>query len=154
MEIEQKEEEPPGRHRPPGIWADVPLEKWTDWRWQLAHRLNTVEELGQVIRLTPEEVQGLSAPGRFRVDITPYFASLIDPDDPPVPSAGRSSPPTGVGALYGRDGRLAGRRCPLPGAGPGAPLSRPGADAGHHAVRQLLPLLHPQPHRRRPERSV
>jgi lysine 2,3-aminomutase len=86
MADEQEEaEKPPGRPRPPAFWADVPLEKWTDWRWQLAHRLNTVEELGRVIRLTPEEVKGLSAPGRFRVDITPYFASLIDPDDPACP---------------------------------------------------------------------
>jgi len=63
----------------------VPPEQWNDWRWQLAHRLNTVEELAQVVRLTPGEVAGLSAPGRFRVDITPYFASLMDPDDPGCP---------------------------------------------------------------------
>jgi lysine 2,3-aminomutase len=63
----------------------VPPEQWNDWHWQLAHRLNTVDELGQVIHLTPEEVAGLSAPGRFRVDITPYFASLMDPDDPGCP---------------------------------------------------------------------
>jgi lysine 2,3-aminomutase len=56
----------------------VPLEKWQDWRWQLAHRLNTVEELARVVDLTSEEVEGLSAEGRFRVDITPYFASLIE----------------------------------------------------------------------------
>jgi len=85
MANEECEVEPPGRQRPPGIWADVPLEKWNDWRWQLAHRLNTVEELSRVIQLTPEEIEGLSAPGRFRVDITPYFASLIDPKDPTCP---------------------------------------------------------------------
>ncbi len=83
--VDEQKEEPPGRQKPPGIWAEVPLEKWTDWRWQLAHRLNTAEELAQLIQLTPEEVKGLSAPGRFRVDITPYFASLIDPDDPTCP---------------------------------------------------------------------
>ena len=22
------------------IWADVPDEKWNDWRWQLSHRVN------------------------------------------------------------------------------------------------------------------
>jgi lysine 2,3-aminomutase len=82
---EQNERKSSGRQKPPGIWADVPLETWTDWRWQLAHRLNTVEELGRVIHLTPEEIGGLSAPIRFRVDITPYFASLIDPDDPACP---------------------------------------------------------------------
>ncbi len=78
-------EEPPGTGHPPAPWADVPLETWSDWRWQLAHRLNSVEELARVIHLTPEEIEGLSAPGRFRVDVTPYFASLIDPDDPACP---------------------------------------------------------------------
>jgi lysine 2,3-aminomutase len=38
-----------------------------------------------VIRLTPEEEAGLSATGRFRVDVTPYFASLMDPQDPYCP---------------------------------------------------------------------
>ncbi len=66
----------------PAIWADVPDEKWNDWRWQMANRLNTIEELEQVINLTDEEREGLSAPGLFRVDITPYFASLLEPDDP------------------------------------------------------------------------
>jgi len=67
------------------IWADVPDEKWDDWRWQLSHRLNTLEEIQSFIRLTPEEVEGISAKNRFRLDITPYFASLIDPDDPLCP---------------------------------------------------------------------
>jgi lysine 2,3-aminomutase len=61
------------------------LEQWRDWRWQLSHRLNTAEDFARVIRLTPEEVTGLSAPGLFRVDVTPYFASLMDPDDPNCP---------------------------------------------------------------------
>ena len=69
----------------PAIWADVPDEKWNDWRWQLSHRLNTLEELQQFISLTPEEVEGISAKDKFRLDITPYFASLIDPDDPLCP---------------------------------------------------------------------
>jgi lysine 2,3-aminomutase len=69
----------------PAIWADVPDEKWNDWRWQLSHRLNSLEELGQVVNLTPEEVEGLSAEDKFRVDVTPYFACLIDPDDPMGP---------------------------------------------------------------------
>jgi lysine 2,3-aminomutase len=69
----------------PAMWADVPDEKWNDWRWQLSHRLNSLEDLGQIVNLTPEEVQGLSAEDKFRVDVTPYFASLIDPDDPMGP---------------------------------------------------------------------
>ncbi len=69
----------------PAIWADVPDAQWDDWRWQLSHRLNTVEDFARLIRLTEEEIGGLSAPEKFRVDVTPYFASLIDPDDPDCP---------------------------------------------------------------------
>ena len=31
------------------IYQDVPDEKWNDWRWQLSHRLNTVEDFEKVI---------------------------------------------------------------------------------------------------------
>jgi hypothetical protein len=61
------------------IWDDVPDEKWDDWRWQLSHRVNDLEEIEQILELTDEEREGLSAPDKFRVDVTPYFISLIDP---------------------------------------------------------------------------
>ena len=67
------------------IYTDVPDEKWNNWRWQLSNRINTVEEFDQVLPLTDSERQALSAPGLFRVDITPYFISLIDPNDPNDP---------------------------------------------------------------------
>jgi lysine 2,3-aminomutase len=67
------------------IYADVPDEKWNDWRWQLSHRLNTVEEIEKVVPLTDSERKALQTSGLFRVDITPYFISLIDPDDPNDP---------------------------------------------------------------------
>jgi lysine 2,3-aminomutase len=66
-------------------WLDVPDEQWNDWRWQLSHRVNDLEEVGQILELTDEERDGLSAPDKFRVDITPYFISLIDPKDPNDP---------------------------------------------------------------------
>ena len=31
------------------VYADVPDEKWNDWRWQLSHRLNTVEEIDSLM---------------------------------------------------------------------------------------------------------
>jgi len=82
-------EEPPHRRssqqsRRAPIWADVPDAQWNDWRWQLSHRLNSLEELSQIINLTEDEVEGCRS-HHFRVDITPYFASLIDPDDPNCP---------------------------------------------------------------------
>ena len=62
----------------------MPDAQWNDWRWQLSHRLNSLEELSQIINLTEDEVEGCRS-HHFRVDITPYFASLIDPDDPNCP---------------------------------------------------------------------
>jgi lysine 2,3-aminomutase len=66
-------------------YADVPDDKWDNWRWQLSNRINTPEEFEQVIPLTDGERKALSAAHLFRVDITPYFISLIDPDDPNDP---------------------------------------------------------------------
>ena len=66
-------------------YADIPDEKWNNWRWQLSNRINTVEEFEQVMPLTDSERRALSAQDLFRVDITPYFISLIDPDNPDDP---------------------------------------------------------------------
>ena len=67
------------------VYADVPTEKWNDWRWQLSHRLNTAEEIEKIVPLTESERKALNASGLFRVEITPYFISLINPDDPDDP---------------------------------------------------------------------
>jgi lysine 2,3-aminomutase len=67
------------------VYADVPDEKWNSWRWQLSNRINSVEEFEKVIPLADSERKALSASNLFRVDITPYFISLIDPDDPNDP---------------------------------------------------------------------
>jgi lysine 2,3-aminomutase len=67
------------------LYADVPAEQWNNWRWQLSHRLNSVEDFEKVLPLSEGERRALSAPNLFRVDITPYFISLIDPADPADP---------------------------------------------------------------------
>jgi lysine 2,3-aminomutase len=82
---QSESQEPPGQARLSHAWEDVPPARWNDWRWQLSHRLNIIEDFARVLHLTPEEIAGLSAPGRFRVDVTPYFASLMDPEDSACP---------------------------------------------------------------------
>ncbi|WP_424952075.1 lysine 2,3-aminomutase [Deinococcus sp.] len=74
----------PRNHRAPK-WAEVPDAQWYDWKWQLKNRVNSVEELEEVLTLTESERVGASAKGIFRLDITPYFASLMDPTDPTCP---------------------------------------------------------------------
>jgi lysine 2,3-aminomutase len=75
----------PFRSQRAPIYRDIPDEKWNDWRWQLSHRLNSIDEIATVLQLTNSERKALSTPGLFRVDITPYFISLIDPGDPQDP---------------------------------------------------------------------
>ncbi len=63
----------------------LPVE-WSNWRWQLRHRLTRLEELERFVRLTPEERLGIAAaPGLFRIGITPYYAQLMDADHPSCP---------------------------------------------------------------------
>jgi L-lysine 2,3-aminomutase len=80
--------------------------------------VNDLEEIEQ-IELTDEERDGLSAPGRFRVDITPYFISLIDPKDRADPIR-RQVIPLGLRApgVHCDDGGQPRRGPPLPGARP------------------------------------
>lgn len=83
-------DEPPDQSRypvtaRPARWASVPDSDWMSWTWQLSHRLNSLDDLQNLIHLTPDEIAGIAARDRFRLDITPYFASLIDPDDPNCP---------------------------------------------------------------------
>ncbi|MBN1438122.1 MAG: lysine 2,3-aminomutase [Anaerolineales bacterium] len=66
-------------------FREIPDAQWNDWRWQLGHRLNKADELERVFALTESERKALSAAGLFRVEVTPYFVSLIRPDDPRDP---------------------------------------------------------------------
>jgi len=66
-----------------GFWADVPEPDWQDWRWQLKHRITTLEQLERLMpTLTPEERAGtVLANHKLAMAITPYFFNLIDPAD-------------------------------------------------------------------------
>ncbi|MGB9789790.1 lysine 2,3-aminomutase [Thermotoga caldifontis] len=68
------------------LWRNVSEKEWRDWRWQLANRIMTLEQLEQVINLTDQEREGIKHSLKFlRMAITPYYASLMDPDDPNCP---------------------------------------------------------------------
>ena len=64
------------------LWKDVTDAQWNDWRWQWTHRIESAEALSQVIPLSEEAATGIEkALTRVRMAITPYYASLIDPND-------------------------------------------------------------------------
>ena len=60
--------------------------KWDDWRWQVANRITTADGIAGFLGMAEAEKddveQCLSA---FRMAVTPYYASLIDPEDPDDP---------------------------------------------------------------------
>ena len=70
-----------------GFWSDVSAADWNDWRWQLKHRITTVEQLQKFLpTLTPEELAGAKlANTKLALAITPYFFNLIDPGDENCP---------------------------------------------------------------------
>lgn len=68
------------------IWRDVPLEQWSDARWQLANLVRTPEQLAKLLSLDEREVQAIRGQSQqFRWAISPYYFSLIDRDDPRAP---------------------------------------------------------------------
>ena len=78
------------------LWQDVEEEQWNNWRWQVANRITTVDELDQVIRLTDDEKQVIERSlNTLRMAITPYYASLMDPDDSACPIRMRAVPTIG-----------------------------------------------------------
>lgn len=59
---------------------------WQDWRWHVRNRITDVEVLARIVSLTPEESEDIrKTGGRFRWAISPYYASLMDPENPRCP---------------------------------------------------------------------
>lgn len=67
-------------------FPDVTDEQWNDWKWQVKNRIETVDQLKKYLNLTQEEENGVrEALKTMRMAITPYYLSLIDPNDPNDP---------------------------------------------------------------------
>jgi lysine 2,3-aminomutase len=78
------EEEPPSksattRNR---FFTDVPEKDWNDWRWHFRNRIITIKELAKFIPLSAEEQLQLKLVTiKYPLSVTPYYLSLINPDD-------------------------------------------------------------------------
>jgi lysine 2,3-aminomutase len=60
-------------------FADVTMEDWNDWRWQLNHRLMECSELERIFDLSDSERMALNRGGEHTlpVALTPYYAGVI-----------------------------------------------------------------------------
>ena len=78
------------------LFPEVSDEQWNDWKWQVKNRIETLEDLKKYIKLTAEEEEGVKKSlETLRMAITPYYLSLIDPDNPDCPIR-KQAIPTGA----------------------------------------------------------
>ena len=67
------------------IW-NVTDEEWNDWKWQVKNRVETIEQLEKLVDLTEEEKEGITKSLKtIRMGITPYYLSLVDPNNSHCP---------------------------------------------------------------------
>ena len=148
-----------GPGRPPGGQpprADAgrtsPTRSGTTGAGSSSNRVNDLEEIEQILDLTDEEREGLSAPGQVPGR---RHALLHQPDRPRRPE--RPDPPPDhparprAAAFTGmmEDSLAEDRHSPVPGLVHRYPDRVLMLD--HDPVRELLPLLHAEPDRRRPD---
>lgn len=68
------------------LWRDVTEAQWNDWKWQASHVVKTLDEVRQLIKLTEDEERGIRECAKyFKFGIPPYYANLMDPEDPNCP---------------------------------------------------------------------
>ena len=68
------------------LYKNVTAKQWSDWKWQVKNRITDVDTLAKVINLSDKEKEEIRDSVKYlRMAITPYYASLMDPDDPEDP---------------------------------------------------------------------
>jgi lysine 2,3-aminomutase len=80
----------------PNVWKEVGDQDWNNWIWQQQKRVKTMEQLEKVLNVTQEEHDAFAGSHEmFNMGITPYYASLMDPNDPNCPIRLQSVPKAG-----------------------------------------------------------
>ena len=69
-----------------GVPDGVAAKDWADWTWQMRHRIRDSEGLSRYINANADELRAIQDLARaFRFVITPYYASLMERDNPSCP---------------------------------------------------------------------
>ncbi len=68
-------------------------EDWGNWKWHLKHSIRDTEILAKIISLTESEKRDIEkTTSQFRWSVSPYYASLMDPEDRECPIRRQSVP--------------------------------------------------------------
>lgn len=79
-------------------WSHVPQKEWESWAWQLQHRIQTVEDIMNILSIDSnafidiEDVKQTQA--NFNFSITPYYFSLMNLSDVNCPIRAQGLPST------------------------------------------------------------
>jgi lysine 2,3-aminomutase len=80
----------------PEIWKDVADSDWNNWMWQQQKRVKNMEQLEKVIHPSADERTAFAKSDEmFHMGITPYYAALMDANDPNCPIRLQSVPQMG-----------------------------------------------------------
>jgi lysine 2,3-aminomutase len=70
----------------PGFWPEASDSAWNDWRWQMRHRITSLDQAEKYLRLTPAEREGLLLTAhKLAFAVTPHYFNLIEADNPDCP---------------------------------------------------------------------
>lgn len=78
------------------FFPEATRKDWNDWRWQMRHRLKSLDMIERIFQLSDDERLAIQKhSGSLPMGITPYYASLMDPNNPFDPLR-RTHIPTGA----------------------------------------------------------
>jgi len=68
------------------FFPQVSDKQWNDWHWQMSNRVHSIPQLERFLSLSNDEKTAIDPlMAKLPVGITPYYLSLISPDDPDSP---------------------------------------------------------------------
>lgn len=59
---------------------------WNNWKFQLKNSIRNASQMAEWVNLTDKEKKAIDAvDGKYRWIVTPYYASIMNPDDENCP---------------------------------------------------------------------
>ncbi len=87
-----------------GFYSNISDENWYDWNWQIKNRITDLDTLKKIINLTNDEIKAFNeGSSKFKMAITPYYATLMDKNDPNCPVRLQSVPNLGELIIHETD---------------------------------------------------